>query len=489
MTEQQDPSETLVTLDIKDVIPTPDMPRKPMDNDPKLKAMVESILRIGQQEPVIVRLHPDLKGKFDLRDGGRRLRACQLAGLSTIKAILKPMDDKLARECTMISFLHREDLSPLQEAKGIAMLLGDGKEEEAIASDIGRSLSFVRRRRQLMNLSPAVLGAYGDPNGIIGGWSCAHLELIARFEPTVQDRILRSMAGEYRVCDWTLNDLEDHLADFLHVLKLAPWDLKDSALVKAAGACVACHKRSECNPWLFEEAAGRKAGSADDKCLDAECWKKKDAAWMVRRITLLREKQPDLVMIERAGGVGKSTSKALKHWQFQDAKQNVKGAIPAVVVKGNDRGELIWIKVSQDVEPAAQASAKPKTLKELRAELERKRFVAMADAFEDALFSVKTPAKLSEIDLLAWLVVGSRSGGGDVKEALKMQKTGRSKIIAAATQELLNLYRGCVQTVDDAEVMSKVFGIKLQPFIDAAVKAHPEPAEWANLKADGTPKA
>lgn len=112
-------------------------PRKTFDQA-KLKELATSIRMSGVHQPVLVRPLPAarLQDTYYLRDspkaplptfelvaGERRLRACKLAGVDTIPAMIKAMTDREVLECQLIENLQRDDLAPMEEAEGYQALI------------------------------------------------------------------------------------------------------------------------------------------------------------------------------------------------------------------------------------------------------------------------------------------------------------------------------------------------------------------------------
>ena len=105
------------SLNIIDVEPNPDQPRKEFDKE-KLEALKSSIEEIGVILPIIVTKKDN--GRYQIIAGERRWRASKLAGLKTIPAIVKDYKEKEAAEIALIENLQREDLNPIEEAKAAA---------------------------------------------------------------------------------------------------------------------------------------------------------------------------------------------------------------------------------------------------------------------------------------------------------------------------------------------------------------------------------
>src|SRR5438034_11591925 len=135
---------TLVAL--RDVQPNTEQPRKHFD-DEKLGELAASIKAHGLLQPIVVR--PTAAG-LEIVAGERRFRAAQLAGLDRLPALVREVEDPL--ELALIENLQREDLSPLEEAEGLADLIArHGYSHREVAElrrkrrpDVSHSLALTR---------------------------------------------------------------------------------------------------------------------------------------------------------------------------------------------------------------------------------------------------------------------------------------------------------------------------------------------------------
>lgn len=148
--------ENLVSqLNIIDVEPNPDQPRKNFDKE-ALDALSGSIKEIGVILPIIVTKTES--GRYQIIAGERRWRAARLAGLKTIPAIVKSYDDKEAAEVALIENLQREDLNPIEEAKGYKSLMdGFSMTQEEISKRVGKSRSAVANSLRILNLPDEII--------------------------------------------------------------------------------------------------------------------------------------------------------------------------------------------------------------------------------------------------------------------------------------------------------------------------------------------
>jgi ParB family chromosome partitioning protein len=132
----------------------PRQPRQVFDEE-SLEELAASIRTVGLLQPVVVRVV--LPGRYEIVMGERRWRACQLAGLELIPAIVRETsDDDLLRDA-LIENLHREQLNPLEEAAAYQQLLDDfSATHDELARRVGRSRPHISNTIRLLNLPPAV---------------------------------------------------------------------------------------------------------------------------------------------------------------------------------------------------------------------------------------------------------------------------------------------------------------------------------------------
>lgn len=159
-------------MSIADLHPFEGHPFKVLDDD-LMAQTVESIKQIGIVSPLVVRTDPD--GGFEILSGHRRLHAAQLAGLETVPAIVKEMDDDAAIIFMVDSNLQRENILPSERAFAYKMKLDAMKHQgqradltstqvvsklrsaEEIGQQNNQSRETVRRFIRLTNLSPEIL--------------------------------------------------------------------------------------------------------------------------------------------------------------------------------------------------------------------------------------------------------------------------------------------------------------------------------------------
>ena len=144
----------LKLLPVGKLEPRQDQPRSVFDED-ALEELAQSIARYGVIQPVTARALPS--GYYQIIAGERRWRAARRAGLDEIPVRVLEADDRRAAELALVENLQREDLNPLEEARGYRALIDDyGLTQEEAAQSVGRSRPAVTNALRLLSLSPAV---------------------------------------------------------------------------------------------------------------------------------------------------------------------------------------------------------------------------------------------------------------------------------------------------------------------------------------------
>lgn len=152
--DQAASGESLQTLSIDRVRPGKYQPRTKMDAE-SLAELALSIKEQGVMQPILVR--PVDGGAFEIVAGERRWRAAQQAGLREIPALVKNVPDQAALAVALIENIQREDLNPLEEARGLQRLIDEfGLTHDAAAKAVGRSRSAVSNLLRLNGLAPPV---------------------------------------------------------------------------------------------------------------------------------------------------------------------------------------------------------------------------------------------------------------------------------------------------------------------------------------------
>ena len=144
------------TLNLKQLKAGKYQPRTRMEQE-KLKELADSIVREGIMQPLLVRPITGGEDKYEIIAGERRFRAAKIAGLSEVPVLIRDVSDEQAAIMALIENMQREDLNPLEEAKGNKRLIDeiDFTHEQA-AESIGRSRSYTSNLLRLINLAEPV---------------------------------------------------------------------------------------------------------------------------------------------------------------------------------------------------------------------------------------------------------------------------------------------------------------------------------------------
>lgn len=164
------PGASFAEIAIDQIVPNTKQPREIFDED-DLKELSASIKEVGVLQPVVVRSIP-AKGRseklteflaekpearFELIMGERRLRASELAGETTIPAIIRETEDGDLLRDALLENLHRAQLNPLEEASAYQQLMVDfGATQEELAKRIARSRPQIANTLRLLKLPPSV---------------------------------------------------------------------------------------------------------------------------------------------------------------------------------------------------------------------------------------------------------------------------------------------------------------------------------------------
>ena len=147
------PGEAVLYISLNDIKPNASQPRKNFDQD-SLQELADSIKAYGVIQPVLLR--PAKKG-YELVAGERRWRAARLAGLKTVPAIVRELDERQNAFYALIENMQREDLDPIEEAEGIQEIIGNyGLTQEEASKVVGRSRSYVTNSLRMLALPQAV---------------------------------------------------------------------------------------------------------------------------------------------------------------------------------------------------------------------------------------------------------------------------------------------------------------------------------------------
>jgi len=194
----------LEDLPVGSIVPNPHQPRVHFD-EASLAELAASVRQIGVLQPVLVRpINAD--GTYELIAGERRWRAARRAGLAVIPAVVRATDDLGSVERALVENLHRQDLTPLEEASAYQQLVEDfSLTHEQVATRVGKSRSAVSNTLRLLSLPPAIQALLAD-----GRLSAGHAKaLLGTPDRAFQEQLARRAANE----NWSVRMLEEAVRD------------------------------------------------------------------------------------------------------------------------------------------------------------------------------------------------------------------------------------------------------------------------------------
>ncbi len=184
-------------IDINKVYPNPNQPRKTFDKE-SLNELAESIRIHGLIQPIIVNKMDD---GYMVIAGERRYRACKICGLNQIDAIVKNYTNKQISEISIIENLQREDLNPVEVAKGIKKLMDEyGLTQEKVAERLGKARSAIANSVRILTLYPEVLDLVEK-----GKVSFGHAKILVAVEDYATQLLLAKKVAKDKL---TVRDLE-----------------------------------------------------------------------------------------------------------------------------------------------------------------------------------------------------------------------------------------------------------------------------------------
>jgi ParB family chromosome partitioning protein len=146
--------EDFQSIPLDQIKPGSDQPRNLFDPEP-LQELAQSIRANGLLQPITVQRDPD--GIYRIIAGERRWRACQLAGLKEIPALVRKVEKRQGLELALIENIQREDLNPMDIASAFEKLSSEhGLSHEQIAERTGKDRSTVTNFLRLLKLGDAV---------------------------------------------------------------------------------------------------------------------------------------------------------------------------------------------------------------------------------------------------------------------------------------------------------------------------------------------
>ena len=176
-------------VDLLKIKPGRFQPRSNFDKE-KLEELTASIKNQGVLSPILVR---ELGlNEFEVIAGERRLRAAKMAGLNTIPCLIDQKEDQDALVSALIENLQREDLNPVEEARGLDRLKREfGLTQDEVASSTGKARSTVANSLRILSLPASVLELLA-----LGKIEKGHAKLLASISPEEAEKLAQKIVSQ-----------------------------------------------------------------------------------------------------------------------------------------------------------------------------------------------------------------------------------------------------------------------------------------------------
>ncbi len=154
--ERENGSFPLSSLPMELILPGRHQPRHYFPEE-ELLSLSASIREKGVLQPILVRIHPEEREKYEIVAGERRWRAAKKAELTHIPVLVKEFSDAEALEVGLLENIQRQDLNPIEEAEGYRRLAEEfNHTQESLARILGKSRSHIANTLRLLTLPKAV---------------------------------------------------------------------------------------------------------------------------------------------------------------------------------------------------------------------------------------------------------------------------------------------------------------------------------------------
>ncbi len=191
-------------IETSKIYANPNQPRKTFDKE-SLNELTESIRLHGLIQPIVVNKMND---GYMIIAGERRYRACVNCGLKEIDCIVKNYTEKQVAEISIIENLQREDLNPVEMAKGIKRLMDEyGLTQEKVSERLGKSRSAIANTLRILSLYPEVLELVEK-----GKVSFGHAKILASIDDYATQLLLAKKIAKDKL---TVRDLEKEVNSIL----------------------------------------------------------------------------------------------------------------------------------------------------------------------------------------------------------------------------------------------------------------------------------
>ena len=168
------PMSEMIEIKISDIVPNPTQPRTEFDEE-ALEELADSIRQLGLIQPITVKRDGE---KYIIISGERRWRASEKAGLESVPAYIREVDDTTLHAMALVENIQREDLNAIEISLGMQRLVEEcGLTQEALAERLGKKRSTVANYLRLLNLPEEI--QFAIKSGVI---SMGHAKVLVGVE-------------------------------------------------------------------------------------------------------------------------------------------------------------------------------------------------------------------------------------------------------------------------------------------------------------------
>jgi ParB/RepB/Spo0J family partition protein len=350
--EKEQHRGVLLSVDIKDIDVVSNT-RKHFDSD-SLIELSNSIRQIGILQPLVLHKDPQ-EVKYTLICGERRLKAAEAAGLTEVPCMVYdrlPADTVLEMQIT--ENLQRKNINAMEESDAFEQLVKRGiSTPELIAEKLGTSVRYVYDRLILQRVIEDVQNLIRE-----GKFSISHGKQFARLPYDDQMKLWLSVQDDD---DLSVDDIKQEiLSKFDLKLEDAPFDINSKKLVKKAGSCMDCTKRTGCRLVLFEDVR------QDDLCLDEACYNSKVNAFVEQKIEELKKAGKSVVMITAKYQSSDEHITGKKDWQRIESEEetNTVGIIVEAQTWDERKvGDIVYLEAEEEEQDDEDESWRAKVTK------------------------------------------------------------------------------------------------------------------------------
>lgn len=201
----------LLEVSIDSIDANPHQPRRTFD-DASIEELADSIRALGILQPLLVRERGD---RYELIAGERRLRASARAGLERVPVVIVDTDERGSLERALVENVHRENLSPIEEAAGYKQLIDEGGlTQEALGERVGKNRVTITNTLRLLDLPLGVQQMLVD-----GRLTAGHGKALLGLEGNpFMERLARRAADE----GWSTRETEEQVRRYQAMSGVAP---------------------------------------------------------------------------------------------------------------------------------------------------------------------------------------------------------------------------------------------------------------------------